>query len=92
MKADSINDGDVFILDMGETIYFYPGEQCNVKEKMKALEYATNLRKSERHCHSEMAFPKEDETIDSEFWECLGGKPATINPPSSDAREDMTDE
>jgi len=50
MKADSINDGDVFVLDMGETIYLYPGEQCNVREKMKALEFITNLRKSERHC------------------------------------------
>ena len=42
MKADSINDGDVFILDMNDKIYFWPGEHCNVTEKMKALEVATS--------------------------------------------------
>jgi hypothetical protein len=25
MKADSINEGDVFILDMGMELYFWPG-------------------------------------------------------------------
>jgi len=49
MKADSVNQGDVFILDMGMKIYFWPGDECNVTEKMKALEVATNMRKAERH-------------------------------------------
>ena len=50
MKADSLNEGDVFILDMNEKIFFWPGEECNVNEKMKGLEVVTNMRKSERHC------------------------------------------
>ena len=49
MKADSVNQGDVFILDMNEKIFFWPGDECNVTEKMKALEVATNMRKAERH-------------------------------------------
>jgi hypothetical protein len=49
MKAESVNEGDVFILDMNDKIYFWPGADCNVTEKMKALEVATNMRKAERH-------------------------------------------
>ena len=37
MKADSINDGDVFVLDMNDRIFFWPGAECNVNEKMKGL-------------------------------------------------------
>ena len=73
---------------MGEKIYFWPGDDCNVKEKMKALEYSTNLRKSERHCHSDIVFPKDDEEVDAEFWEHLGGKPDEIAPATSDAVEE----
>jgi hypothetical protein len=60
MKAESINEGDVFILDMNEKIYFWPGKDCNVTEKMKGLEIVTNIRKSERHCHADIFFPRED--------------------------------
>ena len=85
MKADSVNEGDVFILDMNDKIYFWPGESCNVNEKMKGLEVATNIRKSERHAQAEMQFPKEDPAVDAEFWGYLGGKPDKINPPTPDA-------
>lgn len=26
MKADSVNEGDVFLLDMGDHIFFWPGQ------------------------------------------------------------------
>jgi len=84
MKADSINEGDVFILDMGDKIYFWPGDQCNVTEKMKALEVATNMRKGERHCAADILFPKEQDAVDQEFWKILGGKPAVITPYTPD--------
>lgn len=84
MKADSINEGDVFILDMNQKIYFWPGKDCSVTEKMKALEVATNMRKSERHAQADVIFPKESEDIDKEFWDHLGGKPAVINAATPD--------
>ena len=93
IKADSVNDGDVFILDMNEKIYLWHGEQCNVNEKMKGLEVVTNMRKSERHCKAEIYFPKENQDIDKEFWEHLGGKPDKINPPTPDDEAELgTDE
>jgi len=91
MKADSINDGDVFVLDNNDKIYFWPGEHCNVKEKMKALEFTNNLRKFERHCHADILFPKEQDDVDAEFWGLLGGKPAQINPAVPDTEEETED-
>ena len=84
MKASSVNEGDVFILDMNEKIFFWPGKDCNVNEKCKGLEVVTNMRKSERHCKAEIYFPREDDKVDEEFWGHLGGKPATINPATPD--------
>lgn len=49
MKSESINEGDVFILDMNMKIYLWPGKECTVSEKSKALEVCTNMRKTERH-------------------------------------------
>lgn len=78
---------------MNDRIFFWPGKDCNVNEKMKALEVCTNMRKSERHCAAEIYFPKESAEIDAEFWGHLGGKPAVINPATDDAgAEAGTDE
>lgn len=93
LKADSVNEGDVFILDKDTKIYFWVGDQCNVNEKCKALEFCNNLRKFERHCKADIVFPKEDAAIDAEFWAELGGKPDKINPPIPDTEapeEDQT--
>lgn len=87
MKAECVNEGDVFILDMNDKIYFWPGADCNVTEKMKALEVATNMRKAERHAQAEIYFPKENAAVDKEFWDYLGGKPAVINPATPDDDE-----
>ena len=87
MKADSINEGDVFVLDANDKIYFWPGDQCNVNEKCKALEFTNNLRKFERHCKADIIFPKEDADVDAAFWAFLGGKPAKINDPVPDTDE-----
>lgn len=87
MKADSINKGDVFVLDMNEKIYMWPGDECNVNEKVKALEYCNNLRKFERHCKAEIMYPRDEAAVDHEFWAALGGKPNQINPAVPDTSE-----
>jgi hypothetical protein len=92
MKADSINQGDVFILDMNDKIFLWAGDECNVNEKMKGLEVVTNMRKSEKHCQAEIYFPKEDPEVDSEFWSHLGGKPSQINPSTPDDVVDESEE
>ena len=85
VEAKSVNDGDVFLLDMNDKIYFWVGEHCNVGERSKALEVANNTRKFERHCKCDILYPKADPAADDEFWRILGGRPAKINPPTDDA-------
>ena len=92
MTASCVNEGDVFILDMNDRIFFWPGKDCNVNEKCKGLEVVTNMRKSERHCAAEIYFPREDAAIDKEFWDHLGGKPDTINPAVPDDQVESEDQ
>lgn len=80
LEANSINDGDVFILDAGMKLYFWPGTEANVNEKVKGMEILFNIKNSERGGIPEHFYPREDANVDAEFWEILGGKPETINP------------
>lgn len=80
IEANSLNEGDVFILDMGMKLYFWPGNECNVNEKMKGMEIIFNIKNRERGGHPVHLYPREDEQAEAEFWAELGGKPDHINP------------
>jgi hypothetical protein len=85
IKADSINEGDVFILDLGLKLYFWPGKEANVNEKVKGMEILFNIKNTERGGHPEHFYPREsDPQADEEFWAVLGGRPETINPAVED--------
>ena len=80
MKADSLNEGDVFILDLGMKLYFWPGKDANVNEKVKGMEIVFNIKNGERGAHPVVLYPRDNEEADVEFWAELGGKPEKINP------------
>jgi Gelsolin repeat len=80
IEANSLNEGDVFILDMGMKLYFWPGKDCNVNEKMKGMEIIFNIKNRERGGHPVHLYPREDDQAETEFWAELGGKPDHINP------------
>ena len=80
MRGDSLNEGDVFILDLGMKLYFWPGKDANVNEKVKGMEIIFNIKNGERGAHPEVFYPRDDQAVEAEFWDALGGKPATINP------------
>ena len=44
----SLNNGDVFILDLGLTIYVWNGESAGRLEKIKGLDVARRIRDEER--------------------------------------------
>jgi len=79
MVADSLNEGDVFILDMGMKLYFWPGISANVNEKVKGMEVLFNIKNTERGGLPEHFYPREDKKIEEEFFAELGGKPDKIN-------------
>lgn len=80
LTADSVNDGDVYILETATKIYVWQGSEANVVEKGKATYYSQSMRRYERHCNTEIYNCSEDPDIETEFWEVLGGKPAQIKP------------
>ena len=45
---NSMNSGDVFILDLGLTIYLWNGKHAGRLEKIKGLEVANRIRDEER--------------------------------------------
>lgn len=80
LEANSLNEGDVFILDLGMKLFFWPGQNCNVNEKIKGMEILFNIKNAERGGHPIHYYPREDQKADEEFWAELGGKPEKINP------------
>lgn len=81
--SDSLNEGDVFILDLGMKLFFWPGKEANVNEKVKGMEIIFNIKNGERGGHPKIFHPREDGT-ESEFWNELGGKPSNIKPAVAD--------
>jgi gelsolin len=71
-KRESLNQGDVFILDAGLKIWQWNGAKAAIAEKRKAAEVLNGL-KDERNGKpkSKIIDGTED---DEEFWKLLGGK------------------
>jgi hypothetical protein len=92
LRADSLNEGDVFILDLGMKLYFWPGLECNVNEKIKGMEVLFNIKNAERGGHPVHFYPREDAAADAEFWAELGGKPDNINPAVPDEGVEADDQ
>jgi len=76
-KGESLNEGDVFILDAGLKIWQWNGSKAAIAEKRKAQEVLNGL-KEERNgkVKSKIVDSSED---DEEFWGLLGGKPSKIH-------------
>jgi len=75
LAADSLNDGDVFILDLGRTLYQWNGRTANKNEKFKALEFITKVRNEERGGKADI-IPLDSGREEEKFWAALGGKHA----------------
>lgn len=78
MAADSVNEGDVFILDDGLMLYQWNGKKASIMEKNKGAELCRNID-SERSGKPEVLVIDQGDRDEKKFWEFLGGKPAKIN-------------
>jgi len=79
LKPDSLNSGDVFILDAGRFIYQWNGKQSSNVEKIKALEITKQLRDQERGGNATVLAIDEGKDDDKDFWLKFGcPKPSKI--------------
>ncbi len=73
-KCESLNEGDVFILDLGLMMYQWNGSKSNRMEKTKGLEVCTRLR-NDRGGKPTLKILESGSDDESEsFWSALGGK------------------
>jgi hypothetical protein len=72
----ALNNGDVFILDAGLTIYTFIGEFANAFEKMKGGAIAHNL------VAARQGKSKTKMELDEQFWSILGGSSKDVQPAS----------
>jgi len=69
-SRDSLNSGDVFILDNGKEIYQWNGKSANGQEKLKAAVTANQI--ADEHAGNVIILEEGDDN--AKFWSILGGK------------------
>jgi len=76
LKTSSLNEGDVFILDLGLTLFQWNGSEANKYEKFKGLEMITVIKDKERGGKAKTIFLESGKanSDDELFWKTLGGK------------------
>jgi hypothetical protein len=81
LEANSLNEGDSFILDLDTKLFIWNGAECSNHERNKAKDMANGIRADERQMNATVHYPQtEPGEIEEAFWAALGGKPAKINP------------
>ncbi|CAG9538268.1 unnamed protein product [Cercopithifilaria johnstoni] len=73
-KGESLNLGDVFILDCGLKIYVWMPPESGRLEKIKGMEQARKIRDQERTGKPEIIILDSDWDSNNDFWKILGGK------------------
>lgn len=73
ISGNSLNDGDVFILDAGLNLFQWNGKSANRNEKFKALEVVTAIRNDERGGKAVITVLDSGAENDA-FWKELGGQ------------------
>jgi len=86
LKASSLNEGDVFILDNGLTIYQFQGKKAGMNEKARGAQLCRTLDTDRSGRSKIITFRQGDKDDDDilEFWKILGGKPTSINAEAGD--------
>jgi gelsolin len=78
MTHQSLNSGDVFILDAGLQVYQWNGKKAGPQEKSKGAQLSKAIsdeRKGQPKVH---VYEEGEKDIAAEFWKLLGGQPSSI--------------
>lgn len=71
-KCSSLNQGDVFLLDLGLELIQWNGPHSNIREKRKAMELIQDLKESRNGRPTSRILDGDED--DEVFWTQLGGK------------------
>eukprot|EP00071_Canis_lupus_P047185 XP_022280742.1 gelsolin [Canis lupus familiaris] len=84
---DSFNNGDCFILDLGNNIYQWCGSNSNRYEKLKATQVSKGIRDNERSGRAQVHVSEEGAEPEA-MLQVLGPKPALPAGAEDTAKED----
>ena len=74
LTGHSLNKGDAFVLDGGQMIYTWYGEDCSPFEKSKAVDVATRLGEGRVGFNCKVIQDVGNSGDMAAFWELLGGE------------------
>ncbi|CAE7846124.1 GSN, partial [Symbiodinium sp. KB8] len=76
VAASSLNQGDVFILDKGLTLFLWWGSEANKQERLKGMQVLARLYNSRGARPLQIIVNEEPDN--EEFWSTLGGTAADV--------------
>ncbi|KAA0152742.1 hypothetical protein FNF29_03631 [Cafeteria roenbergensis] len=88
LSASSLNQGDVFVLDLGMKIFFWAGAEANRHEKGKAIEVMQRIDNSRGGAPERIVMADASEEEQAEFWAALGGSEADVQPAEAGGPDD----
>ncbi|XP_049629023.1 gelsolin isoform X2 [Suncus etruscus] len=86
---DSFNNGDCFILDLGNDIYQWCGSACNNFERLKATQVSRGIRDNERNGRARVHVSEEGREPEA-MLQVLGPKPTLPEGTSDDTQVDAS--
>jgi hypothetical protein len=82
--AASLNQGDVFILDLGFTLYLWAGASANTVEKAKGVEVMARLHAARGGKTDRVVFADASAEQKAAFWAALAGSEADVQAATPD--------
>jgi gelsolin len=74
LSASSLNEGDVFVLDAGLTLYQWTGKKASQGEKTRAAQFCRQLDSERKGLPKVVNIEQNDKDENEEFWALLGGR------------------
>lgn len=89
LSGASLNENDAFILDAGNDLYLWVGQNANKQERAKSAFAVTSIRNNERNGQANIHYPRDNAEDEKAFWAVLGGKPEKIKLEDDKKDEDI---
>jgi gelsolin len=74
LHCSSMNEGDVFVLDAGLTLYQWNGKKASQGEKTRAAQLCRQIDSERRGLPKVVIIDQNDRDPNEEFWSLLGGR------------------